>query len=58
MLMSVEKSVECLVEESEVLGENLPSDALSTTNPTLPDPGSNPGYGGGKPATNRQSFLR
>jgi hypothetical protein len=33
------------------------SAALSTTNPTWPDQGSNPGHRGGKPATNRISFL-
>jgi hypothetical protein len=32
-----------------------PSATLSTTNPTWPDPGSNPGRRGGKPATNRLS---
>jgi hypothetical protein len=41
-----------LVGESEVLGENLPQATLSTTNPTWPDPGANPGRSGGKPATN------
>jgi hypothetical protein len=29
---------------------------LSTTNPTWPDPVSNPGRHGGKPATNRLSY--
>jgi hypothetical protein len=29
---------------------------LSTTNPTWPDPGLNPGRRGGKPATNRLSY--
>jgi hypothetical protein len=29
---------------------------LSTTNPTWPDPGSNPGRRGGKPATNRLCY--
>jgi hypothetical protein len=29
---------------------------LSTTNPTRPDPGLNPGLRGGKPATNRVSY--
>jgi hypothetical protein len=33
-----------------------PSATLSTTNPTWPDPGSNPGRRGGKPATNRLSY--
>jgi hypothetical protein len=32
------------------------SATLSTTNPTLPDLGSNPGRRGGKPATNRLSY--
>jgi hypothetical protein len=32
-----------------------PSATLSTTNPTWPDPGLNPGRRGGKPATNRLS---
>jgi hypothetical protein len=32
------------------------SATLSTTNPTWPDPGSNPGRRGGKPATNRLSY--
>jgi hypothetical protein len=42
--------------ETEVLGENLPRRHLSTTNPTWPDPGLNPGRRGGKPATNRFSY--
>jgi hypothetical protein len=29
---------------------------LSTTNPTWPDPGSNPSRRGGEPATNRLSY--
>jgi hypothetical protein len=33
-----------------------PSATLSTTNPTWPDPGSNPGRRGGKSATNRLSY--
>jgi hypothetical protein len=32
------------------------SATLSTTNPTWPDPGSNPGRRGGKPATNSLSY--
>jgi hypothetical protein len=32
------------------------SATLSTTNPTWPDPGSNPGRRGRKPATNRLSY--
>jgi hypothetical protein len=41
--------------ETEVLGENLPSATLSTTNPTRIDPGTNPGLRGERPATNRLS---
>jgi hypothetical protein len=33
-----------------------PSATLSTTNPTWPDPGSNPGCRGEKPVTNRLSY--
>jgi hypothetical protein len=36
--------------------KTYPSVTLSTTNPTWPDPGSNPGHRGGKPATNRLSY--
>jgi hypothetical protein len=36
--------------------ETCPSATLSTTNPTWPDPGWNPGRRGGKPATNRLSY--
>jgi hypothetical protein len=57
MRVMVEQLVEWrLVGETEVLGENLPSATLSTTNPTWPDPSSNPGRRGGKPATNRLSY--
>jgi hypothetical protein len=38
--------------ETEVLGENLPSATLSTTNPTWIDPGANPGLRGERPVTN------
>jgi hypothetical protein len=41
--------------ETEVLGENLPSATLSTTNPTWTDLGANPGPRGERPATNRLS---
>jgi hypothetical protein len=36
--------------------KTCPSATLSTTNPTWPAPGSNPGRRGGKPATNRLSY--
>jgi hypothetical protein len=38
------------------LEKTCPSATLSTANPTWPDPGSNPGRRGGKPATNRLSY--
>jgi hypothetical protein len=41
--------------ETEVLGENLPSAILSTTNPMWIDPGANPDLRGERPATNRLS---
>jgi hypothetical protein len=37
--------------------KTCPSAILSTTNPTWPDPGLNPGRRGGKPATNRLSYV-
>jgi hypothetical protein len=50
--------MECrLAGETEVLGENLPQRHFCPTqNPTLPDPGLNPGRRGGKRATNRLSY--
>jgi hypothetical protein len=36
--------------------QTCPSATLSTTNPTWPDPGSNPGRRDGKPATTRLSY--
>jgi hypothetical protein len=36
--------------------KTCPSAILSTTNPTWPDPGANPGRRGGKPATNPLSY--
>jgi hypothetical protein len=38
--------------------KTCPSATLSITNPTWPDPGSNPGLRGGKPATNRLTMAR
>jgi hypothetical protein len=37
--------------------KTCPSATLSTTNTTWPDPGSNSGRRGGKPATNRLSYV-
>jgi hypothetical protein len=36
--------------------KTCPSANLPTTNPTLPDPGANPGRRGGNPASNRWSY--
>jgi hypothetical protein len=53
MTVTVEQLVEWrLAVDTEVLGKLCPSATLSTTKPTWPDPGSNPGHGGGKSATN------
>jgi hypothetical protein len=56
--MIVEKKMECrLAGRTDVLGENLPRRHFCPSqNPTLPDPGLNPGRRGGKPATNRLSY--
>jgi hypothetical protein len=43
-------------EKSKYSEKTCPSATLSTTNPTWPDLGSNPGHRGGKPATNRLSY--
>jgi hypothetical protein len=56
VIMMMENFVEWrLARETDVLRENPPSATLSTINPTWPDPGSNPGRRGEKPATNRLS---
>jgi hypothetical protein len=55
VIVRMENLVEWMAGETEVLGEN-PDATLSTTNPTCPDPGLNPGRRGGKPATNRFSY--
>jgi hypothetical protein len=58
MITMMENLVEWrLTGETEVLvKKTLPSVTLSTTNPTWPDPGSNPGRLGGKPATNSLKY--
>jgi hypothetical protein len=45
-----------LTGETEVLGGNLPKRHFVNHKSHLPDPGSNPGRCGGKPATNRLSY--
>jgi hypothetical protein len=42
-------------ESRSTRGKTCPSATLSTTNPTWPDQGSNPGLLGERPATNRLS---
>jgi hypothetical protein len=42
-------------ENRSTRGKTCLSATLSTTNPTLTEPGSNPSLGGGKPAANRLS---
>jgi hypothetical protein len=54
----MEKLVEwtVLAGETEVLGENLHRRNFVQYKSHLPDPDSNPGRRGGKPATNRFSY--
>jgi hypothetical protein len=52
----VEQIVECLAGETETLKGTYPSAAFSTTNPTRPDLGSNPGRHSAKPETSRQNY--
>jgi hypothetical protein len=43
-------------EKPKYLEKTYPSTTLSTTNPTWPDLGSNPGHNGGKPETNGLNY--
>jgi hypothetical protein len=55
--MMMENLVEWrLAGEPKYSEKTCPSATLSTKNPTWPDPDSNPGCGGWKPATNRLSY--
>jgi hypothetical protein len=57
VIMVMENLVEWrLAGEAEVLGENLPQRHFVHHTSTWPDPGSNPGRRGGKPATNCLSY--
>jgi hypothetical protein len=57
MMVIVGQLVELsLAGEPKYSEETCPSATLSTTNPTSPDSGLNPGRRGGKPATNRLSY--
>jgi hypothetical protein len=46
-----------LAGKAEVLGENLPRRHFVHQKSHLPDAGANPGLRGGKPATNRFSYV-
>jgi hypothetical protein len=48
---------ECGAVSGKMVRGTGPSVTSSTTNPTWPDPGSNLGHHGGKPATNRPSYI-
>jgi hypothetical protein len=54
MTMSVDQSVECLAGETKYWEKSCPGAALSTTNPTWPDPGRR----FGNPETNRLATAR
>jgi hypothetical protein len=45
------------MEKSKYWEKTCLNDTLSTTNPTWPEVGSNPGRRGGKPATNRLANM-
>jgi hypothetical protein len=55
VIMMMEKFVEWLAGETEVLGENLPQSRFVQHKPHML-PGREPGSRGGKPMTNRLSY--
>jgi hypothetical protein len=56
MIMMMEKLVEWLAVETEVLGENLPQCRFVHRKPHMLCPDANPNRRGGKPGTNRLSY--
>jgi hypothetical protein len=56
VIMRMENLVEWMAGEPKYSEKTCPDATLSTTNPTWPDPGLNPGRHGGKPATNCFSY--
>jgi hypothetical protein len=56
MIMMMEKLVEWLAGETEVLGENLPQCHFVHHKSHMFCPDANPGRRSGKPATNRLSY--
>lgn len=56
MMMDVEQSLECIAGETKYSVKTCPTAALSITNPTRTDLGSNPGQRGGKPSSNCLSY--
>jgi hypothetical protein len=56
VIMMMEKLVEWLAREREVLGENLPQCHFAHHKPHMLCTDANLGHRGGKPATNRLSY--
>jgi hypothetical protein len=56
VIVMMEKLVEWLAGETEVLGENVPQCRFIHHKPHMLCPDSNPGRRGGKPVTNRLSY--
>jgi hypothetical protein len=58
VIMIMEKSVEWLAGETEILGENLPQCRFVHHKPHMLCPDANPGRRGGKPASKRWATAR